>query len=91
MRFPQKNYRVQLGRCTLSSLPLNDSYAARFFFLVAFRVASSHSCRSVTGEYLLSGRSVGTHLELSQVSSSWNSPMGSIAPGLRFCHSIMVG
>ena len=77
--------------------PLNDSGPARFFFLVAFRVASCHACRIVIGEYLLSCHSVGTHLELSGVSSSWNSlmgsilrDMGSIAPDLRFCRSITV-
>ena len=68
-----------------------------FFILVAFRVASCHACRLVIGEYLHSGCSVGTHLELSGVSSSWNSLMGSILPDmgsiatdLRFCCSIMV-
>lgn len=45
-------------------LPLYDSNSARVFILVAFRVASSHPCRPVIGEYLLSCHSVGTHLEL---------------------------
>jgi hypothetical protein len=77
--------------------PLNDSSSARTFILVAFRAATSRLCRLVIGEYLHSLRSVGTHLELSGVSSSWNSPMGSIlhdmgsiAPDLRFCCSITV-
>ena len=77
--------------------PLNDSYTARFFILVASRVASCHAWRPVIGEYLHSGCSVGTHLELSGVSSRWNSLMGSILPDmgsiafyLRFCRSIAV-
>ena len=67
----------------------------RFCVLGAFRATLSHSCRLVIGEYLLSVRSVGTHLELSGVSSSWDSPMGSILPDmgskgsdLRFCNYI---
>ena len=78
-----------------SSLPLNDSSSGRICILVTFRVASCHARRLVIGEYLHSGRSVGTHLELSRVSSSWNSLMGSILPDmgsiatdLRFCRSI---
>ena len=78
--------------------PLYDFNSARLSILVAFRVVSSHSRRPVIGVHLLTGCSVGTHLELSGISSSWNSlmgsilpVMGSIAPDLRFCHSIMVG
>ena len=77
--------------------PLNDSDPARFFILVVSRVATSHSCPPVIGEYFQSGDSVETHLELSRVSSSWNSlmgsilpDMGSIAPDLRFCRSIVM-
>ena len=44
--------------------PLNDSHAIRYCILVALRAASYPPCRLVIGEYLLSGRSVGTHLEL---------------------------
>lgn len=77
--------------------PLNDSRACGNCFLVMFHIVSSHSLLLVHGEYLHSSPFVGTHLELSRVSSSWNSlmgsilpDMGSIAPDLRFCRSIVM-
>ena len=77
--------------------PLNDSRACGNCILVLFHIVSSHSLLLEHGEYLHCSLVVGTHLELSRVSSSWNSlmgsilpDMGSIAPDLRFCRSIVM-